>query len=96
MLLVHTTDLVFQKINATCPIVHISWGPPITFVPDPKATPAQITAAQSIVDQITLTTLATIETAIKAAAAALPDPLAIAKATALASLPTAAAAPVLG
>ena len=86
--------LLHAKIAAVCPIDGVSIGDPA----DPKtwridfsvsATPAQMAAAQAALAAITPTALVAADNSIKTAAAAIVviDPLATAKATALASLP---------
>ena len=89
----YAPHLLFAKLNAVCPIVGLSDAPTWKFVPAAAATPAQIAAAQSILDKITPAIMDQIEASVQTAAAALPDPLATAKAQALSSLPTAQITP---
>ena len=93
--------LLHTKIAALCPIDGVAIGDPanpatwrIDFAV--SATPQQIAAAKSQLALITPARLAQADATVQAAAAAIPDPLATAKQNALASLPTAVTAPVVG
>lgn len=89
-------SLLHAKIAAFCPIDGVAIGDPnnpATWRIDfgASATATQIAAAKSQLALITPALLARADAAVQAAVAAIPDPLAGAKATALASLPTASA-----
>ena len=96
MALSYMATILHAKVSAVCPIDGVSIGDPT----DPKtwridfsvgATPAQMATAQAALATINPAALATADNSIKAAAAAIVviDPLATAKASAIASLPTA-------
>ena len=91
-----SASLLHAKIAAVCPIDGVAIGDPnniatwrIDFAV--SATPQQIAAAKSQLALITPALLTRADATIQAAAAAIPDPLAVAKQNALASLPTATA-----
>ena len=84
---------IHTQIAAVCPIDGVAIGDPadaktwrIDFAVG--ATPAQIAAAQQALAVITPVLLAQADMIVKAAAAAIPDPLAAARASAVSSLPT--------
>ena len=92
-------SLLHAKIAAVCPIDGVAIGDPndaktwrIDFAVG--AAPAQITAAQQALAVITPASLAAADATIQTAAAAIPDPLATARAQAILSLPTPAATPL--
>jgi hypothetical protein len=48
---------LYNAISVVCPIISVSVGKPLepptwSFIPDPSATPAQIAAAQNVIDTI--------------------------------------------
>lgn len=97
----YAASIIHTKIAALCPIDGAAIGDPtnaktwrIDFAAG--ATSAQIAAAQAQLALITPALLAQADATVQAAAAAIPDPLATAKANALATLPTAGAGPVVG
>ena len=97
--MLYAASLLHAKIAAVCPIDGVSIGDPanaktwrIDFAA--IATPAQIAAAQQALAVITPASLATADATVQAAAAAIPDPLATARASAVSSLPTPAVVPV--
>ena len=93
MALTQAASLLHAKIAAVCPIDGVAIGDPadvktwrIDFAVG--ATPAQQAAAQAALAVIAPTSLAQADATIQAAVAALPDPLAAARASAVSSLPT--------
>ena len=98
-MLIHAPSVLHAKIAAVCPIDGVSVGDPN----DPNtwridfavgATKQQMIDAQAALNAIAPADLAAADATIKTAIAALPDPLAAAKAQAIASLPTAAVVPL--
>ena len=92
-MLFYAATVLHTKIAAVCPIDGVAIGDPadaktwrIDFAVG--ATPAQIAAAQQALAVITPVLLAQADRIVKAAAAAIPDPLAAARASAVSSLPT--------
>ena len=94
MALSYMAALLHAKIASVCPIDGVAIGDPA----DPKtwridfavgATPSQQTAAQATLAGITPAALAAADGSVQTAVRATPDPLATAKASAIASLPTA-------
>ena len=84
---------IHTQIAAVCPIDGVAIGDPanaktwrIDFAVG--ATPAQQAAAQAALAAITPASLAQADATVQAAAAAIPDPLAAARASAVSSLPT--------
>ena len=93
MALTQAASLLHAKIAAVCPIDGVAIGDPadvktwrIDFAVG--ATPAQQAAAQAALAAITPASLAQTDAIVQAAAAAIPDPLAAARASAVSSLPT--------
>lgn len=91
----YMTILLHTKIAAVCPIDGVAIGDPnnpATWRIDfgVSATAQQIAVAKSQLALITPALLARADATVQAAVAAQPDPLATAKANALASLPNAA------
>ena len=91
-----TALLIHSKIAAVCPIDGVSIGDPSnsatwSIVPSVGATAQQIEAGQQALAAITPAALAAADATVEAARAAIPDPLAAAKASAVSSLPTAVA-----
>ena len=92
-MLFYAATVLHAKIAAVCPIDGVAIGDPadvktwrIDF--SVTATPAQISAAQKALAAITSASLAQADATMQAAAAAIPDPLATARASAIASLPS--------
>ena len=96
----YAADLLRAKIASVCPIDGVAIGDyndaktwRIDFAV--TATPAQIAAAQQSLAAITSASLVAADAIVQAAVVVAPDPLAAAKAAAVASLPN-ASTPVVG
>ena len=92
-MLFYAATVLHAKIAAVCPIDGVAIGDPadvktwrIDFAVG--ATPAQQAAAQAALAAITPASLAQADAIVQAAAAAIHDPLAAARASAVSSLPT--------
>jgi hypothetical protein len=95
-------SIIMQKLLTVCPVGGtlvlgdfdgtVSW-PNKVFVPAPSATKQQASDAAALLASITDAQILACETSLIAAANAIPDPLATAKAAALAALPSAQVIP---